>query len=214
VKRVALTFGRNNVEPYAAALREVGLEPVLISPDHPIDTLEGFHGLLLSGGADVDPAFYGQPPLGARNTYPERDALESTLIHQACERNLPLLAICRGLQLFNICHPGGTLLQHIEGHEVRTPETPWRTAHSVAIEPHTRLADILQVRTLEVNSRHHQAVDQIGRGLRVAARAYDIVEALERPDLRFAVAVQWHPEDQITHAPEQRRLWEAFAQAL
>jgi putative glutamine amidotransferase len=125
-----------------------------------------------------------------------------------------VLAICRGLQLFNVFHQGGTLLQHLDGHTIISPD-PSEPAHAVVQEPGSRLASILGPGPVDVNSRHHQAVEQVGHGLRVTSRSTDgIVEGLERPDLRFAVAVQWHPEDQVCRFPAQHRLFEAFAAAL
>ena len=135
-KRVAVTY-RNlkKVEPYARALRSVGVEPVLIDPEVSLP-IDGLDGLLLTGGTDLNPKLYhqdrhpaGDPPDDAR------DALELRLLGAALERDLPVLAICRGMQLFNIAH-GGTLLQDVEGH--RRPGVP--EAHAVTVEAGARLA--------------------------------------------------------------------------
>ena len=205
--RAALTYhDETRLAPYAEALRNAGIEPLLVTPDAPIDSLDGVDGLLLTGGTDLDPALYGAEPQPETEIPDrERDALEQRLLREALQRNLPVLAICRGMQLFNVTHPGGTLLQHLAGH--RTPQTP----HQVAIDAGTRLARIFGAGARSVNSRHHQAVGLVGQGLIVSACAADgVVEGLERPDKRFAVAVQWHPED----LPEDRALFEAFREAL
>jgi len=210
-KRVGVTYrNAGKVAPYERALLAVGIEPVLIHPDTPI-SLDGLDGLLLSGGSDVNPKLYGQARHEA-NDEPDdgRDALEQRLLASAMERDLPLLAICRGMQLFNVAH-GGALEQHIEGH--RQPGVP--EAHRIEVEPGTRLAEAIGPGPHVVNSRHHQIAGRIGGKLRVSARSGEgYVEALERNDRKFAVAVQWHPEDLIDSRPEAKRLFAAFADSL
>jgi gamma-glutamyl-gamma-aminobutyrate hydrolase PuuD len=212
--RAAVTYRfENKVGPYLEALRAAGAEPVGVTPDQSpaVTSLDGFAGLVLTGGTDVAPARYGQSPHAETEAPDEaRDELEFRLLREALERGLPVLAICRGMQLFNVFH-GGTLLQHLDGHAVR-PNDKSQPVHSVEIAGGTRLGEIFGVSALPVNSRHHQAVDKPGTGLLVSARsvADGIVEGLERPDCRFAVAVQWHPEDQPAHAP----LFAAFASVL
>jgi putative glutamine amidotransferase len=218
IRRAALTYrDPRKAEPYASALRLVGIEPVLISPECP-ESFEGLHGLLLSGGTDVNPARYGGPPHQA-NEAPdeERDELETVLLKQALEADLPVLAICRGMQLFSVVH-GGTLIQHLANsavHRVRGND-PALPVHDIDVEPNTRLSAILGAGRRGVNSRHHQAVETIGVGLQVTARSTPdgVIEALERPDRTFALAVQWHPEDQVIADPAQKNLFEAFARAL
>jgi putative glutamine amidotransferase len=139
---------------------------------------------------------------------PDRDSLEIILLREALERDLPVLAICRGLQLLNVAL-GGTLAQHVEGH--RYPEQP--DVHPITIASHSRLRSILKVDEFVVNSRHHQCVYRVASGLMVVARAPDnVVEALELPGKRFVLAVQWHPEDR-TGGPDAR-LFEAFREAV
>jgi putative glutamine amidotransferase len=136
--------------------------------------------------------------------------LEQRLLREALAADLPVLAICRGLQLFNVVHSGGTLVQHLDGHKLANNET-----HSAEIYESTQLARVLGAGVLSVNSRHHQAVAEVGAGLRVSSKSADgIIEGLERPDLRFAIAVQWHPEDMLEKFPLQRRLFEDFRQHL
>jgi gamma-glutamyl-gamma-aminobutyrate hydrolase PuuD len=216
--KAALTFRElHKAEPYAEALRQAGIEPVLISPEEP-RSLAGLHGLLLSGGTDVNPARYGRTPHPGTETPDDaRDELETGLLAEALAAGLPVLAICRGMQLFNVAH-GGTLIQHLDNsavHVVRGDD-PALAAHRILVEPDTRLAAILGEGAHAVNSRHHQAVERVGAGLRVTARSVPdrVIEALERSDGRFALAVQWHPEDQVRRDAEQRKLFEAFATAL
>jgi len=206
MKRAVLAYrDETRIAPYAEALRSVGIEPVFVTPDRAIDSLDGM-GLVLSGGSDVDPASYGAKAEPLTETPdPERDAMEKKLLREAMELDLPVLGICRGMQMFNIGHPGGTLIQHIEGH--KTPQTP----HEITVETGTTLASIFGVGKRSVNSRHHQSVDRLGEGLIVSARAADgTIEAIEQPGRKFAVAVQWHPED----LPQDRALFEAFHAVL
>ncbi len=208
MKRVAV-HGRDlrKIAPYADALRMAGVEPVVVTPDQDSGWVE-WSGLLLSGGTDIGSALYGQDPDPATDKPDvERDALEQQTLRQVMAGNVPVLAICRGMQLFNVTHAGGTLVQDLKGHKL-----PRNGTHHVEIYHGTRLAEIFGAGLHSVNSRHHQAVAQVGEGLIVSAKSPEgVVEGLERPDLRFAVAVQWHPEDQL---PQQRRLFEAFRDAL
>jgi len=206
--RVALPFGSRTPEskrnPYRQALDSVNIQPI-----ENVTTVAGLDGLLLAGGSDVDPALYGaprRPETGEPDR--DRDSLETALVCQALERDLPVLAICRGLQLLNTAL-GGTLVQHVEGHLCPGK----REAHPIAIAPQSRLKSILKVDQYVVNSRHHQCVDQVASGLVVAARAPDGgVEALELPGKGFVLAVEWHPEDR-TDGPDAR-LFEAFRDAM
>lgn len=215
MKRVAITYADpRKLPPYAEAVRDAGGESVPVCPADELRSLNGFSGLLLSGGSDLNPKLYGQ--MAEEHTQApddRRDGLELALLREALERDIPVLAICRGMQLFNIAHAGGTLLQHIEGHEIRTQD-PSKPAHSILVRPATRLAKIAAEPTIDVNSRHHQAISNVGDQLIISAHAPDgIIEGLERPDRRFALAVQWHPEDQIRFSA-QRRLFEAFVSIM
>ena len=204
--RVALPFGRTpevKRHLYRRALAAAGIQTV-----ENVTTVAGLDGLLLAGGTDIDPAMYGAPR--HRETGepdPDRDRLETTLLREALERDLPVLAICRGLQLLNVAL-GGTLVQHIEGH--RHPNQP--DVHPITIASHSRLRSILGVDEFVVNSRHHQCLDRVATGLVFVARAPDnVVEALEFPGKRFVLAVQWHPEDRA--GGPAARLFEAFRDA-
>ena len=211
MKRAVLAY-RNEakIAPYLEALRQLRIEPTLVTPAAPIDSLEGM-GLVLTGGGDIDPSLYGQT-LDPRADAPdrERDDLEQRLLREALSLDLPVLAICRGMQLFNITHAGGSLIQHMEGHKLAHNGT-----HAVKLSAGSRLAEILGGGPQSVNSRHHQAVANLGAQLIVSAKSPDgVIEALERPDLRFAIAVQWHPEGMLAAFPQQLRLFERFRESL
>ena len=178
--------------------------------------------LLITGGADLDPALYAEAPDGSNPPDPGRDALDAAAFRAATAANAPILGVCRGLQAINV-FSGGRLVQHLDHHE--SPPYPARAAeatqHLLRLEAGTRLADILGgAATLEVNSFHHQAVapDGLADGLRAAGMAPhdggDLVEALEAADPdRWLVAVQCHPERVESTPPEMDALWTAFVQA-
>jgi putative glutamine amidotransferase len=203
--------------PYEEAIRVAGIEPVVADPEAGA-SLAGISGLLLMGGTDVNPALYCEERRPETDEPDDlRDALECSLIAEALELDMPVLAICRGLQILNVQH-GGTLAQHLEPvdrHRRRTPDKSL-PVHAIKIVPGSRLADIAagDLRW-DVNSRHHQAVARLGDGLRVSATdpADGMIEAAERPDKSFVVAVQWHPENQSPVRVDQARLFRAFAEA-
>ena len=217
-KRALLVYRElEATEPYQAALRKVGVEPVLAFAGAPA-TLAGCDGILLMGGTDVNPERYGAARHDeTEESDDERDRVELALISEALAADLPLLGICRGLQIFNVAH-GGTLIQHLAtaDHHVRRTKDKGEPAHRAEIEPQTHLAQVLGQQTVAVNSRHHQAAAVVGEHLRVAARDPQdkVIEALERPDKRFAIAVQWHPENQVDSGEDQLKLFQALAKAL
>ena len=218
MKRVVVTDPMNGAEEsYLDAARGAGMDPRIVGPDDAIDTLEGFAGLILGGGRDVNPALYGQlPHPKTQEPLFERDALEQQLLREALAADLPVLAICRGMQLLNVTHLGGTLHQHIENHAVVGGGRSATPAHDVIVETGSKLAAILGgAGRHAVNSRHHQAIDRVGAGLVVSAQAPDgVIEGLERPDRRFVVAVQWHPENMVDAFASQKSLFLALAAAL
>jgi putative glutamine amidotransferase len=210
---------RSETEPYTAALRAAGLEPVLVSADDPAATsLDGIDGLLLMGGSDVNPALFGQSPAPeTEEPDPQLDAAECAAIAAAIARDIPILGICRGLQILNV-QQGGTLTQHLPTFERHRRRPPNRAlpAHSVSIVPGSQLASIADpALTWEVNSRHHQGIAALATSLKVSAVDNEdkTIEAVERPGSRFVVAVQWHPENQAPVNSEQARLFQAFAEA-
>jgi putative glutamine amidotransferase len=205
---------------YARAVEKAGGLPILLAPgEDPAAHLARLDGLLLSGGSDVDPSIYGEAAHPTSKWVRERDDFELALTRAAIERDLPVLAICRGQQVLNVA-AGGTLVQDIPselptagGHYPK--DVPrWQTAHEVEVLPGTRLREIVGQDALAVNSFHHQAVRDIGRGLRLAARGHDgVIEAVESPSHRFVVGVQWHPEAMWNQAPDHQELFRAFIEA-
>jgi putative glutamine amidotransferase len=195
---------------YMRAVEAAGGLPVVLPPlegEAIAPLLARLDGICLSGGPDLDPAAYGaherHTELGP--TEPSLDAFELSLVKLALLRNLPILAICRGSQALNVAC-GGTLHQHVPGH--RQTELATEATHQVEITAHSRLHRMVRTRTLGVNSFHHQAVDQIGEGLRVVATALDgTIEAIEGDG--FVVGVQWHAETMVAHMP----LFEALVRA-
>ena len=206
------------LENYWRRLREAGLE--VLDHSSPGLTLAGAHALVLTGGIDVDPAIYGESPHPeVDDTNRARDEFELALLRDALERDLPVLAICRGHQLLNVAL-GGSLLQHIES---RAHEDVERVSaeHDVALVAGTRLHGVYGSERIHVNSRHHQAVtpERLARGLAVSATTGDgLVEGLESDAHTWVVSVQWHPERPDPHIPgfdaDSRRLYEAFAAAV
>ena len=215
--RVAATFGTRATEariaPYERALREVGIEPVR-NPQ----SLESLDGLLLTGGSDINPVHYNQTRIRDSDTPDDaRDILELRLCKEALAADIPVLAICRGLQLMNVVC-GGTLVQHLASTEVHRQKPrdaePGKhpAAHRIWVGPNTRLAEIIGAGGHDVNSRHHQAIESLGQGLIVSAISEDgVIEGIEKPGAAFAVAVQWHPEDRVHSSEADRKLFEAFA---
>jgi gamma-glutamyl-gamma-aminobutyrate hydrolase PuuD len=198
---------------YVNAVQVAGGRPLLVPPveDGVEETLEALDGIVFTGGSDIDPGEYGAEThpetFGVR---PERDRAELALLTAALERDMPVLGICRGIQVLNVAR-GGDLDQHLPdvvGHERHKHNPPGIFAdHDVAIEPGTKLASLLGG-AHGVKSHHHQGLRQLGEGLVEAARADDgTVEAIEDPNRRFALGVLWHPE-----AGDNLRLFEALVQ--
>jgi putative glutamine amidotransferase len=195
---------------YVQAIERAGAVPVVLPPC--VSDLESLiarlDGVCLSGGPDLDPEAYGARERHAElgPTEPSLDAFELALARAAIERGMPLLGICRGSQALNVAC-GGTLHQHLPGH--RQSEPGCTTTHEVEVLRRTRLAGLIGAGAHMVNSFHHQAVDTLGRGLRVAARAADgTVEAIETRSGGFVIGVQWHAE-----ALADARLFEALVSA-
>lgn len=186
---------------YPMAVRAAGGVPVVLPPQQEgVDELyDHLDGLVLSGGPDLDPALYAEPPhpeLGP--VEPATDRWEMSLLHGALQRDLPILGICRGMQLLNVA-AGGSLWQDIPsqlgalGH--RQKQRGRVTTHQVEVEPGTQLAALVGSGQLAVNSFHHQAVRRLGLGMVVSARdGHGLIEGIEDPSRRFAVGVQWHAE--------------------
>jgi putative glutamine amidotransferase len=191
---------------YVTAVERAGGRPLLVPPgeDAVEETLDALDGLVFSGGADLDPARYGQEAHPETDRPGPRDGGELALLQAALARDLPVLAICRGSQILNVVR-GGDLVQHLPeelGDERHRPTPGVFAEHEVRVEPGTRLAEAVGGHV--VKSHHHQGLGRVGDGLRPAAWADDgTLEAVEAPDRRFAVGVLWHPE-----AGEDRKLFE------
>ena len=206
---------------YVDALLAAGGLPVLLphAPGAAADYCALLDGLVITGGAfDVDPALYGEarrPSCGP--TKPERTAAELAVLQAALAGRLPVLGICGGMQLLAVAR-GGSLHQDLAadlgaaGHEQPAPKDV--PSHEVAIAPGTRLAALVGAESLRVNSTHHQAVKAPGAGVVISARAPDgVIEAIELPELPFALGVQWHPEAALRHDPRHARLYAGLVAA-
>lgn len=206
---------------YTAAVAAAGGTPVLLpavegaGAAYADDYLEAVGGIVLAGGTDIDPALYGGgwPPV--QTAEPDRDALERALVIGARERGLPLLGVCRGMQMINIAL-GGTLHEHIEHQDVEAqPSGTFADVrlHTLPLDRGSLAQRVLGRDEVEVLCMHHQAPDRIGDGLRVSARARDgIVEAIELDD-GFVLGVLWHPEHMLDRGPLQARLYESLVAA-
>jgi putative glutamine amidotransferase len=207
---------------YIESIRRAGGEPRVLSiGDAP--SVQGLDGLLFTGGDDVDPAHYRESRHAKTMvTDAARDEYELALARIALAEDTPMLAVCRGLQVLNVA-AGGTLIQDIAtevnqalSHQIDTPL--YAIAHEVWVTRGSALSNIMEEEladgeVLQVNSRHHQAVKDTAAGFEVSATAPDgIIEAIERPQARFCIAVQWHPEN-FWRTGEFRALFEEFVKA-
>jgi putative glutamine amidotransferase len=214
---------------YIEELRKVGAIPWIIPlVPHDNDTLqqifERLDGVFITGGVDVDPRHYGESKLPlCGETDPDRDAVEIGLLRHALSRDLPILAVCRGIQILNVTC-GGTLYQDvttqvptaIKHDYFPTPEKPSRKylAHDIAVKPNSRLGRILRDEVVPVNSMHHQAIKDLAPNLKPTAHAADgIIEAVESNDDRYLIAVQWHPEELTESHAGMARLFRSFSEA-
>jgi len=215
------------LEDYKQAILHVGGEVRIVDPSMRVeDALDGVDGLMLTGGDDVEPARYGETPHETVvEAEPGRDEFEIALVNAARAREMPLFAICRGLQVLNVAC-GGTLVQDIPSqvkgalpHSLKIPPNePYTLAHEVWLDKDTLLCKLMCERlsdadACEVNSRHHQAVKDVATGFKVSATAPDgVIEAIEDPAARFCLGVQWHPEN-FWRTGEFRPLFEGFVEA-
>jgi putative glutamine amidotransferase len=199
-----------------------GLMPLVIANETGLAAeacLEGMDGLLLTGGGDVDPFYFGEEPHPALGEVdPERDRRELELVLLAHRRDLPVLAICRGCQVLNVAL-GGTLYQDIES-QLSGIDQHWqqggrsRSSHSVAVQNGSLLARCFPQLTGRVNSFHHQAIRELAPALKATARSLDgIIEGVEDPVKSFVLGVQWHPEDMLAE-DGARILFGLFAEAV
>lgn len=209
-------------QQYLDAIRRTGAEPIAVAPTSAAP--EEFDGLCLSGGGDIDPVRYDEANVASDDIDATRDAMELTLLERALARDLPVLGICRGLQLLNV-HFGGSLEQHHLGHSPKYPPAGATVSddpagadairHVIAAEPGSKLAAACGDQPFVVNSSHHQVVtpDRLATDLWATARVEDLVEALESPQHRWVVAVQWHPERTNQVSPNATKVFDAFVAA-
>jgi putative glutamine amidotransferase len=202
--RVGITFSPNRPdsydEPYVRAVAEAGAEPVLVPATAALrlemtQMLQGIDGLLLPGGWDMDPTLYGESPAQVIGTTdPEFDRAEIEAVTEAMAIDLPVLGICRGQQVLNVAL-GGTLHQHVQGHDGHGQPRD-RLAHPIRVEGDSELARAAGGAEVMVNSLHHQAVKELGAGLKVTASSPDgVIEGVEHGE--GVVAVQCHPEELV-----------------
>ena len=210
---------------YVAGVAGAGGVPVVLPPilEAAEEMARGIDGLLLTGGSDLHPSYYGEEPLPELDvTLPARDAFEMEILGHAFQRGVPVFGICRGMQVLNVAL-GGTLYQdlasQIEGNSIahRQQMPKWQWTHEVEVDAASKVAKIVQVTDLRVNSYHHQAIKGLADGLVAAASASDgVIEAVESRDLseRWLIGVQWHAEAmREMEGPEHRNLFEAHVAA-
>lgn len=209
-------LGYRSVDEISSALEAAGAQAVPLYHTDALD-LGGVDALVLPGGGDVDPVFYGQqrgPEMDGYEVDRELDAFQLAGARRALRSGMPILGICRGMQVLNVA-AGGTLIQHVPGHTqervLEDPRERQRPAHAVAVRPGSRTAEILGTRGVQVNSIHHQALARVADGFQVTAVAGDgIVETFERTAAPWQRGVQFHPEDLRHTNPRFGLLFEAL----
>lgn len=223
--RVVIAMPRMSSDPEPTAAQSKYMESLaragagmrwveLSDPEQAVQDALTCDGLLLPGGGDMDPKFYGQariPACGEPNLL--RDAAEPLLLRAFLAADKPVLGICRGIQVMNAVL-GGDLYQDIKPFEHLPHNDHWAKVHTVTVRRGTLLSRILGQDTVLVNSQHHQAVDRVAPGFTLAALSEDgIVEAIEKPNARFCLGVQWHPEWLSDADPAMQSLFDAFVNA-
>jgi gamma-glutamyl-gamma-aminobutyrate hydrolase PuuD len=210
-------------DQYLEAIRRAGAEPIAVRPTDAVPS--DFDGLCLSGGGDIDPERYGADNVASTDIDEARDGIELALLERALERDIPVLGVCRGLQLINVRF-GGSLEQHHLGHSPKYPPAGAPVAddpagaeavrHVVVAEPGSKLAAACGSEPFIVNSSHHQVVtsDRLASDLVATAHVGELIEALEAPTHRWVVAVQWHPERTAQVSPSATGIFEAFVAAV
>jgi putative glutamine amidotransferase len=210
-------------QDYLDALVLAGALPVVLpmafEPEDLQAQLAILDGVMFSGGVDMDPLTYGEEPApGLGDTYPDMDRHQIPLARMARAAGLPILGICRGIQVLNVAF-GGTLhqdLASLAGPHLRHVQTGWRHAvsHSLDLAEGTRLRRIFEQGRIGTNSFHHQAVKDLAPGFRVSALAQDgVIEGIETSDEAFVLGVQWHPEGMVKKYPDMLRLFRALVAA-
>jgi len=226
--KYANQYGWRYHQGYAAnadAIARAGGLPVYLPLEMPAEVIYGTYerldGVLLPGGGDVEPGRYNETERARLvEVDPDRDEIEIKLAQWAVRDNLPTLGICRGHQVLNVAL-GGKLVQDVPTlietdikHDIPFDQPRKNAAHDVQVTAGSKLAAVLGSTEVAVNSLHHQAVTEVGEGVRITAHAADgLVEGIELPDLAFVLSVQWHPEDMVGHNEAADRLFEAFVAA-
>ena len=211
---------------YVEGVAGAGGAPVVLPPVGDESAAEalihGLDGLLLSGGSDLDPGYYGEEPVSELGvTLPERDAFEMALVGLALRRGMPVFGICRGMQVLNVAL-GGTLYQDLPSqweqdllkHRQATPK--WQPTHEVRVSEGSYIAEVIGRESVKVNSYHHQGIRDLAEGLIVTGRSSDgVIEAVEAEDLseRWLLGVQWHAEAMRGAGPQQESLFDAHVSA-
>lgn len=222
---IGITFtyniGNSSSNNYIRAIKEFGGIPRPLYPGISEDTYADIDGLLLTGGPDIDPSYYGEEVHETTEIEPDRDELELLLFKRSMEKDLPVFGICRGIQVMNVAI-GSSLYQdipsqftdHLTHKILENEDDSW---HDIKMQPGSLISQITCDRVAEVNSRHHQALKVIGEGFVVTAQSKDgIIEAIENPSKQFVIGVQYHPERMWATADSRehrRKLFEAFIQA-
>ena len=210
------------VAPYCDIVEKSGGDPWIIMPPHdmsPEETLSRMEGLLVCGGEDIHPSWYGQEPEpGVTLELNEaRDAVELPLLKAALEADMPVLCICRGMQALNVVM-GGTLIQDIDGHKAYKDDGKLVSEyHRIYIPPGSKLAAVIgSGGFVRVNSRHHQAIKEPQKSSLLLASAYSLedgyIEALESPGHRWVIGVQFHPERRLENPPHFDRLFQSMVE--
>jgi putative glutamine amidotransferase len=208
---------------YTEGVEASGGIPFILPPQatDPNDVLDRIDGLLFSGGGDVAPAVYGAENIHAGGIDDQRDSFEVALFKAAIQRDMPILCICRGIQVANVAL-GGTLIQdiaaefsdQIEHRQHESGYNPPDKSHRVDVEPGSRLADVYGANEIETNSYHHQALKDVSPDLVVIGRAPDgIIEAVDRPKSSWFLGVQWHPEMMFREHAEHLKPFQALIEA-
>ena len=218
-------FVRTDLD-YVEGVAGAGGAPVVLPPAGDESAAEALihslDGLLLSGGSDLDPGYYGEEPVSELGvTLPERDAFEMALVGLALRRGMPVFGICRGMQVLNVAL-GGTLYQDLPSQWEQDPlkhrqDTPkWQPTHEVRVSEGSYIAEVMGRESVKVNSYHHQGIRDLAEGLIVTGRSSDgVIEAVEAEDLseRWLLGVQWHAEAMRGAGPQQESLFEAHVSA-